>query len=79
MKNKKGIGMIQWVIIILSGLFIISLFASWNGWGYPGYNGYYHGGSWFYWGGPQTYYGPSVREGSMGGSKFSGGGLHGGK
>lgn len=78
MNSKKGFGIIEGLIAALAILFVISLFSSFRGWGYPGYGGYYHP-SFLYWGSPQTYSGPSVRENSSGGSGFSGGGLHGGK
>lgn len=72
-------------ISLLSILLIVLFFASFSyasqGWGYPGYHGVYSGG-WgrsFYWGGPQTYYDPSARQGSLRGPSHMGGGLSGGK
>ena len=67
--------------ILLIWLFSASFTCASRGWGYPGYGGGYYGG-WgrsFYWGGPSTYYDPSVREGSLGGPGHAGGGLSGGK
>jgi len=58
-----------------SALFIPSL----NGYGYAGYGGFHRGPSFFYWGGMNTYQGPSVRSGSRGGPGVRGGGPHGGK
>ena len=45
-----------------------------NGYGYMGYRGYHHGHSYWYWGGPNTYYNRNVRSGSVSGANVRGGG-----
>lgn len=61
-------------------LFFVLLSMSFRGWGYMGYYGYYHGPSFFYWGGPRVYHGGiDHRSGSLGGPQHRGGGFHGGK
>lgn len=96
MKKRKGIGIIEITVIVLVLLFVFGLFLSFRGWGYPGYGGFHHGPSMFYWGAPETYHScyrdprtgqmvgnncssASVRGGSVNGSRFSSGGMHGGK
>ena len=65
------------VIIIIA--FIMAMTYSARGYGYMGYNGYHHGPSFFYMGGPNIYHGRSNRDGSISGSGQRGGGFSGGK
>lgn len=58
--------------------FSLFSFAS-SGYGYAGYQGYHHGPSFWYFGGPHYYRSASVRNGSLGGPGGRGQGLHGGK
>ncbi len=67
------------VIVALVVIFIVTLFYSLRGWGYMGYNGYYRGPSFFYWGGPTVYHEKSQRDGSISGPGQRGGGMSGGK
>lgn len=76
-QKQSGFGMIV-VIAILAILFIVMLSAGARGYGYPGYGGYYHSPSFFYWGGPSYYSGYNVRDGSVGGPGHRGGGIRGG-
>jgi len=52
---------------------VLTSFAS-AGYGYMGYNGYGHGPSFWYWGGPNIYHNRDVRNGSINGSNNRGGG-----
>lgn len=62
-----GIGAIA---VIYFALFAFSA----RGYGYPGYNGYHAGPSFWYWGGPRYYYSsPDLRDGSLGGPGRTGG------
>lgn len=65
---------------LVLGLIYISLIrpAS-NGYGYMGYYGYHRGPSFWYFGGPSTYYDRNVRSGSVSGSSVRGGGPGSGK
>lgn len=76
--RRKGSVNIFWVIGGMVLIYFIALSYSFNGWGYAGYHHNYHP-SFFYWGGPQVYTNASAREQSIGGSRFSGGGLQPGK
>ncbi len=67
------------LIVVLVVFFIWALLYSMRGWGYMGYNGYHHGPSFFYWGGPSVFHDPSNRDGSISGSGHRGGGFSGGK
>jgi len=63
--------------VVLALIYVYALVMARDGWGYQGYGGYQSRPSWGYWG-PETYYDPSVRAGSLGGtSRHSG--LSGGK
>jgi hypothetical protein len=53
--------------------------AAANGYGYMGYRGYHSGPSFWYFGGPSTYYGRDVRSGSVSGARVRGGGPGSGK
>ena len=74
-KKTQYIGIAAVLVI----LFIVAISYSTRGWGYMGYNGYYHGPSFFYMGGPSVYHQPSNRDGSVSGSGNRGGGFSGGK
>ncbi len=67
------------VVVVLVLVYLVSFRFASRGWGYTGYYGYHRGPSIWYWGGPSTYHGPSVRTGSTGGPAHRGGGLGGGK
>ena len=67
------------LITVLIIVFIWALLYSMRGWGYMGYNGYSHGPSFFYFGGPGIFHSPSNREGSISGSGQRGGGFGAGK
>jgi len=67
------------LVIILIVFFMWALFYSMRGWGYMGYNGYSHGPSFFYFGGPGIFHSPSNRDGSISGSGHRGGGFGVGK
>ena len=70
-KTKKA-------VLITSGIvgfaYLGLMSSASNGYGYMGYRGYSSGPSFFYFGGPRTYYGQNVRSGSVSGSRFRGGG-----
>lgn len=53
--------------------------AAANGYGYMGYRGYGYGPSFWYFGGPSTYYDRNVRSGSVSGARRLGGGPGSGK
>ena len=78
LNNSEGAATII-VMAVLAVIFIGATVFSTRGWGYSGYNGYGHGPSFWYFGGANTYHGPSARTGSVGGSGSRGGGLGGGK
>ncbi len=62
------------------GIGYVSLMpAAASGYGHMGYYGYHRGPSFFYWGGPSTYYDRSIRSGSVSGSTVRGGGPGSGK
>lgn len=67
------------LIVGLVILFVLAFIYSARGYGYMGYYGYYHGPSFFYWGGPRVSYDRSNRESSISGSGQRGGGFSGGK
>ena len=67
MSNQRG-SIVIGTIIFLVIVYCLLLLASMRGCGYAGYrNGYAYRPSFFYWGGPGYYGGPSVRTGSPGG------------
>ncbi|MCY4045579.1 MAG: hypothetical protein OXE99_10925 [Cellvibrionales bacterium] len=74
--NKGNFCVVSAVLVVL---LFIAFFYSLRGHGYTGYNGYHHGPSFFYWGGPKTYHERSHRYGSLGGINHRGGGFSGGK
>lgn len=69
--------------VCLIGLLSVIYFACFNyaeaGYGYPGYRGFTHHHSHFYYAGHDYNYNSSVRETSVGGHGFSKKGIHGGK
>lgn len=67
------------IVVVLAIIFFITLLYSSRGWGYMGYNGYHHGPSFFYMGGPSIYHQRSNRDGSVSGAGQRGGGFNGGK
>ncbi len=74
--KKKLFGLIG----VLAVVYVLLMFVSLRGWGYPGYRGYARGGTFLYWGGPRGFYpGQSVRGGSVGGTRALGGGPQAGK
>ena len=75
-KTKKIIIAIS---VILGIIYFSLLSAAANGYGYMGYRGYHSGPSFFYFGGPSTYYDRNVRRGSVSGSRMRGGGPSSGK
>lgn len=78
-KHKKQSGSaFVGILIGLAVLYFFVLMFSMSGWGYIGYGGYHHSPSW-YWGGPKTYHGRSVRDGSVSGPSSRGGGYSSGK
>ena len=79
--TNKNLNLICYVALIIT--LIIVYFAcfkfSHKGYGYPGYRGYHHHHSVWYWSTHDSYYGSSVRENSVSGSRFSQKGINGGK
>lgn len=76
--NKTGKAVL--ITSVALGIIYFSLLsAAANGYGYMGYYGYHRGPSFFYWGGPSTYYDRNVRSGSVSGSGVRGGGPGSGK
>jgi hypothetical protein len=76
--NKTGRAVL--IASIVLGIIYISLMsAARNGYGYMGYYGYHSGPSFWYFGGPSTYYDRNVRSGSVSGSGVRGGGPGSGK
>ena len=67
------------LIIVLVIVYFACFKYSYQGYGYPGYRGYHYHHSFWYIGGHDSYYGSSVRENSVSGSRFSQKGIHGGK
>jgi hypothetical protein len=67
------------VSVILGIIYFALMSAAANGYGYMGYYGYHRGPSFWYWGGPSTYYDRDVRSGSVSGSSVRGGGPGSGK
>ena len=67
------------LIIVLIIVYFACFKYSYQGYGYPGYRGYHHHHSFWYIGIHDSYYGSSVRENSVSGSRFSQKGIHGGK
>jgi hypothetical protein len=75
--NTKAIMLISSIIL---GIIYLSLMSfARNGYGYAGYYGYHRGASFWYFGGPTTYYNRNIRSGSVGGINFRGGGPGSGK
>lgn len=65
---------------VILGLFYAALFSfASRGYGYMGYYGYHRGPSFWYWGGPSTYYDRNNRSGSISGPSTRGGGPASGK
>ena len=60
-------------------IYILFLPLAANGYGYMGYHGYNRGPSFWYWGGPSTYYDRNARSGSVSGPSVRGGGPGSGK
>ena len=75
-KTKKY--MLIWAVA-LGFIYIYLIPLASNGYGYMGYRGYHHGHSYWYWGGPNTYYDRNARSGSVSGSSVRGGGPGSGK
>lgn len=79
--TNKLFNLICYVALIIT--LVIVYFAcgvySQKGYGYPGYRGYHHHHSHYYYSRYDHYYGSSVRENSVSGSRFSQKGIHGGK
>lgn len=70
-------------IVITSIVLLVAYFALFRlatfGYGYMGYYGYHRGPSFWYFGGPSTYYEKSNRSGSVSGPSHRGGGPGSGK
>ena len=67
-------------IIVLVVVYYACFSYSYKGYGYPGDRGYHrHHSFWYYSRYDHYYYGSSVRENSVSGSRFSQKGIHGGK
>jgi hypothetical protein len=85
-RKQRG-GVIIGLLVGLAAIYLLVFTFSARGWGYPGYassgaaDTRYGGfsGGFFYWGGPSIYRGPSVRDGSVSGPGYRGGGVGGGK
>ena len=77
MNKTKSLTLIIAIILGIIYLSLISLAS--NGYGYMGYYGYHRGSSFWYFGGPSTYYDRNVRGGSTSGSRVRGGGPGSGK
>lgn len=65
--------------LILGVIFFSLMPAASRGYGYMGYYGYHRGPSFWYFGGPSTYYNKDIRGGSVSGSRVRGGGPGSGK
>lgn len=70
---------IIWIVAVLAMIYLSLFSYSSEGYGYPGYRGYYGGPSFWYFGGPHYYPNRSLRRGSLGGPGARGGGVHFGK
>jgi len=82
LSHSKGFGLIGIILFIslLSIIFLMAFFSSKDGWGYPGHNNNYVGGtSFFYFGAPNMYRDRSIRDSSINGPGHRGGGISGGK
>ncbi len=66
-------------IISLAAIYFLLLPLGSNGYGYAGYYGYHRGPSFLYSGSATTYHERGVRDGSIGGPDFRGGGPGSGK
>ena len=76
--NKTTKHMLVWGILL--GLVYYALIPTASrGYGYMGYYGYHRGPSFWYWGGPNTYYDRNNRSGSVNGPSVRGGGPGSGK
>jgi hypothetical protein len=71
--SKTGLAVL-FSVIFLGGIYFALMPAAAGGYGYMGYHGYHRGPSFWYFGGPTTYYDRNVRGGSLSGSDFRGGG-----
>jgi len=79
MRRQRG-SVVLGLIVILAALYFLILYFSMGGWGYAGYyRGTSYHPSFWYFGGPRYYSGPSVRTGSAGGPSHIGGGPSAGK
>ena len=68
------------IVIAMLGVIYFACFnVAQTGYGYPGYRGYHHHHSYWYFRHYDESYNPSVREHSIGGHNASGKGMHGGK
>ncbi len=65
--------------VILGIIYVALMSTAANGYGYMGYYGYHRGPSFWYFGGPSTYYDRNIRQGSISGSRVRGGGPGSGK
>lgn len=65
--------------VVLGALYFGLFSYSASGYGYAGYNGYHHGPSFWYFGGPRYYPNRSLRNASLGGPGGRGSGIHYGK
>ena len=74
--KQRGVTLVALVFLLLViGMFALAFYYSSKGWGYVGYYGYHQPYSSFYWGSPRTHYqSPSIRNGSINGSRHVGGG-----
>ncbi len=77
----KFFNFICYIVLITILIFVYSacFHFSYEGYGYPGYRGYHHHHSSWYFGRHDSAYDTSVRENSVSGSKFSRKGINGGK
>lgn len=79
--TNKFFNFICYTALIVTLVIVYSACRTYSakGYGYPGYRGYHHHHSHFYYCRYDHYYGSSVRENSVNGSRFSQKGIHGGK
>ncbi len=75
-KTKKAVLIAS---LVLGFIYVSLMSAAANGYGYMGYYGYHRGSSYWYIGGPSTYYNRNVRSGSVSGYSARGGGPGSGK
>lgn len=62
------------IAAVIAGIYLLLFAASARGYGYSGYGGYHSGPSFWYFGGSRYHYpSQSVRQGSIGGPRGSGG------